>query len=161
MFNAATTASQFRVVEAVDTFDLSVNSTLLLENIISFTATLEQRIVFQAASVYNLTLRYEKVETADFDLTVTVNVSSAILVGNQEIEIKTGQVNAVTQPTIEGGRPPLEFSLKAGTLPSGMTLNSSTGAIEGSATQVTAHWEGYDLNTVLDWRVSWHNCCHL
>lgn len=160
-FNAQTTAAKFRLVEVIDTLDETSNSTELLDDITSFTSTLEQRLVFQIPSVYNLTLRFELAGVEDYDLNVTVDVSGEILVGGQAIEIRSGVSTDVTDPVVSGGRPPLQFSLQSGVLPNGLSLNTSSGAIQGAATEVAiAFTEQLWLIIFAARRVYGHCCWH-
>lgn len=82
------------------------------------------------AGSYNAVISYD---TADFPLTLTINAAPSI---TSSSPLPGGTVGVVYSQTVasSGGTAPLAWSISSGSLPTGLTLNSSTGLISGTPT---------------------------
>lgn len=70
-------------------------------------------------------------------LSITINNSAPVSVTTTSGQLPTGVVSAAyptTNLTASGGTPPYTWAISSGTLPAGLTLNTSTGAISGTPT---------------------------
>src|SRR5215831_11154314 len=78
------------------------------------------------------------VSTKTASLTLTISSSPAPLAINTA-SLPNGQVNTLyaTALAASGGTPPYSWSLVGGTLPAGLSLNASSGAITGTPTTAT------------------------
>ncbi len=75
------------------------------------------------------------VQTASANLSISINSSAPLGITTSGLPggvVNTSYSNAVLQAS--GGTPPYTWSISAGTLPTGLTLNTSTGAITGTPT---------------------------
>lgn len=72
-------------------------------------------------------------QTATAALSITVNGATLVI---SSTTLPNGTVSTAynTQLNLSGGTPPFTWSLLSGTLPAGLTLNTSTGAISGTPT---------------------------
>ena len=57
---------------------------------------------------------------------------SALLLDNTQLQLYSNATNSITPLEFPGGIEPLTFTITNGTLPSGLTLDSSTGTISGT-----------------------------
>lgn len=80
-------------------------------------------------------------DLATFNLTVAANLTIS---GSPTTTATRGVAYAGFTPTVGGGTTPRVFSLSAGSLPAGMSLNTSTGAITGTPT-VSGAFNGITL----------------
>ncbi|HKS05752.1 MAG TPA: putative Ig domain-containing protein [Gemmatimonadaceae bacterium] len=89
----------------------------------------------RATTTYTVTVTDAASATSSKTFTLAVN---AALATTQVIPSRTGTVNTAiptfTPVTATGGVAPYTFALSGGTLPTGMTLNTATGAISGTPT---------------------------
>lgn len=67
------------------------------------------------------------------DWTVTTATATLTISGTPTTPVDEGDSYSFT-PTVTGGVAPFSFSITAGSLPAGLSLNASTGAITGTAT---------------------------
>jgi hypothetical protein len=91
-------------------------------------------VAVMAATVYTVTVTDEASETDSKSFTLTVNpgVTASQALANAYATADAA-VTSFTPVTATGGTAPLTFSVSS-TLPAGLTLSSSTGAISGTAT---------------------------
>jgi hypothetical protein len=70
------------------------------------------------------------------NLTLTISASGAVPLGITTTALPNGQVGAAYSTTLSatGGTTPYAWSVTSGTLPAGLVLNASTGAITGTPT---------------------------
>lgn len=67
---------------------------------------------------------------------IAVQVSPALVLGGEIVNIATGTMYVGNEPVARGGKAPLTFSMFSGTLPPGLAIEASTGQISGVPTQV-------------------------
>ena len=76
-------------------------------------------------------------QTTTANLSITINNSAPLVVSTTSSQLPNGVVNtAYPGATLQasGGTPPYTWSISVGTLPAGLSLNASTGAITGTPT---------------------------
>jgi hypothetical protein len=104
------------------------------------------------AAVTNTALTFKVTDSSNPVQTKTANLTLTIVAPGLQIttsSLPNGQVGTAYSTTLSatGGTPPYTWSITSGTLPAGLTLNSSTGAITGTPTATIA-------NTALTIKVS-------
>ena len=74
--------------------------------------------------------------TATKKFTVTVDPAAPLVITNQTDQLPTGRVGVFYEAAVfpGGGVPPYRWSLVAGTLPPGLTLQASPGRVRGTPT---------------------------
>jgi Putative Ig domain len=95
-------------------------------------------------AVSSTPLTFQVQDSSSTQQTKTVNLTLTILPPPPAISttsLPNGQVNVAYSTTLaaSGGTPPYHWSVTTGTLPTGLTLNASTGAITGTPTAPVAN----------------------
>ena len=93
-----------------------------------------------SAGTANFTIQVQDSEqqTASTNLAITVAATSAVL-SVATTSLSSGTVGKAYSATLtaSGGTPPYQWSITAGALPAGLTLNASSGALSGTPTSST------------------------
>ena len=97
-----------------------------------------------AAAVSSTPLTFQVQDSSSTQQTKTANLTLTVLPPPPAISttsLPNGQVNVAYSTTLaaSGGTPPYHWSISSGTLPTGLSLNASTGAITGTPTAPVAN----------------------